>query len=256
MPADPPLILIVDDEPQICRFLRASLGSHNYRLAEASTGRQALTAAATQPPDLVILDLGLPDMDGLEVVRQLRDWSAVPIVVLSARGQEKDKVAALDLGADDYLTKPFSVGELLARIRVALRHAATRGKEDAAAVFTVGELKVDLAARRERRGRQGHAAAAGDDAVHLAATIHTDGFLVGEQPAALIQGDGVVSIVAHNGDAAEQVAGEPQCRGAADLDLQDTAVTWRERKANAVGRDVADDVERVGVHARDDGALS
>jgi two-component system KDP operon response regulator KdpE len=148
MPADQPLILLIEDEPQIRRFLRTSLGEHHYRLVEAETGKQGLTQASTQPPDLVILDLGLPDIDGLEVTRQLREWSAVPIIVLSARGQEKDKVAALDLGADDYLTKPFGVGELLARIRVALRHAVKNGQAAQDATFTVHDLKVDLAARR------------------------------------------------------------------------------------------------------------
>ncbi len=148
MPPDQPLILLIEDEPQIRRFLRTSLGEHHYRLIEAETGKQGLTLAATQPPDLVILDLGLPDIDGLEVTRQLRDWSSVPIIVLSARGQEKDKVAALDLGADDYLTKPFGVGELLARIRVALRHAATKNQADHDTAFTVNDLKVDLVARR------------------------------------------------------------------------------------------------------------
>jgi two-component system KDP operon response regulator KdpE len=150
MPGDPPLILLIEDEPQIRRFLRTSLGQHRYRLIEAETGRQGLAQAATQPPDLVILDLGLPDIDGLEVTRQLRDWSSVPIIVLSARGQENDKVAALDLGADDYLTKPFGVGELLARIRVALRHAAMKNQADQDTTFSVHDLKVDLVARRVR----------------------------------------------------------------------------------------------------------
>ena len=111
--------------------------------------------ATQQPPDLVILDLGLPDMDGLEIIRRLRDWSAVPIIIVSARGQEKDKVAALDAGADDYLTKPFGVGELLARIRVALRHAAaSRPARQETAEFTVGDLRVDLAARRVFVGQE------------------------------------------------------------------------------------------------------
>jgi two-component system KDP operon response regulator KdpE len=143
-----PLILVIEDEPQIRRFLRASLTEHGYRLNEAPSGKEGLTAAATQPPDVVILDLGLPDIDGLEVARQLRDWSAVPIVVLSARGQEQDKVAALDAGADDYLTKPFGVKELLARIRVALRHTAAAGQKDGESVFQIADLKVDLVARR------------------------------------------------------------------------------------------------------------
>jgi two-component system KDP operon response regulator KdpE len=132
------------------RFLRASLTAAGYRVAEAETGDAALKAAPLQPPDVVILDLGLPDMDGLEVISNLRTWSQVPIVVVSARGQEKDKVAALDLGADDYLTKPFGVQELLARIRVAMRHAAriAAGGADETTQFVVGDLKVDLAARR------------------------------------------------------------------------------------------------------------
>ncbi|MCE9589285.1 MAG: response regulator [Planctomycetes bacterium] len=146
MPEDQPIILLIEDEPQIRRFLHTSLTEHGYRLTEAETGKAGLAQAAMQPPDLIILDLGLPDMDGLEVTRQVRDWSSTPIIVLSARGQEKDKVAALDLGADDYLTKPFSVGELLARIRVALRHAAR--PDDQSPLFTVADLKVDRVARR------------------------------------------------------------------------------------------------------------
>ena len=124
MSENPGLVLVIEDEAAMRRFLRASLAAAGFRVAEAENGDAGLKAAPLQPPDVVILDLGLPDMDGLEVIRNLRTWSEVPIVVVSARGQEKDKVAALDLGADDYLTKPFSVGELLARIRVAMRHAA------------------------------------------------------------------------------------------------------------------------------------
>ena len=142
------LVLVVDDEPQVLRFLRASLGAHGYRLVEATTGEQALVEAATRAPDLVLLDLGLPDLDGVEVARRLREWSAVPIVVLSARGQENDKILALDAGADDYLTKPFGTGELLARMRVALRHAdrVAAGLGDSA--VETGDLRVDLAERR------------------------------------------------------------------------------------------------------------
>lgn len=144
----PPLILIVDDEAPIRKFLRASL-AEGHRLVEAETGAAALRLAAEQPPDLVILDLGLPDLDGLEVLRRLREWLSAPVIVLSARGQERDKVAALDTGADDYLTKPFSVGELLARIRVAFRHAVRANESGRLEPrFTVGELTVDLAARR------------------------------------------------------------------------------------------------------------
>jgi two-component system KDP operon response regulator KdpE len=142
--------LVIEDEPPIRRFLRASLSGEGYRLAEAETGQQSLSMAATQPPDLVILDLGLPDMDGLQIIEELRRWSQMPIIILSARGQEKDKVIALDRGADDYLSKPFGMGELLARIRVALRHQARISGPSAGAAtrFSVGDLTVDLEARR------------------------------------------------------------------------------------------------------------
>jgi two-component system KDP operon response regulator KdpE len=141
-----PVVVLVEDEPQIRRFLRATLGSEGYRLFEVSTGADGLVEVAQRQPDVVVLDLGLPDMDGLEVIRRLREWSTVPIIVLSARGQERDKVGALDAGADDYVSKPFGAGELLARIRVALRHAAGAAHEDGAA-FKVGEVQVDLLRR-------------------------------------------------------------------------------------------------------------
>ena len=147
-----PLILVIEDELSIRRFLRATLANHAYRMAEASTGQDGLAQAAERRPALIILDLGLPDMDGLEVTRQLREWSTTPIIVLSARGQEGDKIAALDAGADDYLTKPFGVGELLARMRVALRHAARVGHESDDPIFTVGELRVDLTQRHVQIG--------------------------------------------------------------------------------------------------------
>lgn len=159
MTGDTPLILVIEDELSIRRFLRASLSGEGYRLAEAETGQQGLTMAATQPPDLVILDLGLPDMDGLQIIEELRRWSQMPIIILSARDREKDKVIALDRGADDYLSKPFGVDELLARIRVALRHQARlRGQPaDAATRFSVGDLTVDLETRRVFvRGQEAH----------------------------------------------------------------------------------------------------
>jgi two-component system KDP operon response regulator KdpE len=140
-------VLVVDDEPQVVRFLRATLPAQGYRVIEAATGQQGLVEASTRTPDLILLDLGLPDLDGVEVTRRLREWSRTPIIVLSARGQETDKIEALDAGADDYLTKPFGTGELLARMRVALRNAARAAGGDEA-VFTVGELTVDLGARR------------------------------------------------------------------------------------------------------------
>jgi two-component system KDP operon response regulator KdpE len=138
-------VLVIDDEDSIRRFLRVTLTSQSYTVLEAATGRDALSIAATHKPDLVILDLGLPDIDGIEVTRLLREWTRVPIIILSVRGSENDKIAALDAGADDYLTKPFGVGELLARLRTALRHIVQTNGE---AVFTSGVLKVDLARRQ------------------------------------------------------------------------------------------------------------
>ncbi|MBI2807529.1 MAG: response regulator [Planctomycetes bacterium] len=143
-----PLILLIEDELPIRRFLRTSLSSEDYRFVEAESGQQAIRLAARQPPDLVILDLGLPDIDGQDVLRQLREWLKAPIIILSARDQEKQKVTALDNGADDYLTKPFSTAELLARIRVALRHANKGSGEAEASTFATGDLKVDLANRK------------------------------------------------------------------------------------------------------------
>jgi len=140
-------ILVVEDDGQIRRFLRAGLNVQGYELIESETGERGLAEAAIRPPDLVILDLGLPDIDGVEVVRRLREWSQAPILILSARSREADKIDALDAGADDYLTKPFGMGELLARIRVALRHRANAAGE-ASSVFSAGPLSVDLAARR------------------------------------------------------------------------------------------------------------
>jgi two-component system KDP operon response regulator KdpE len=143
--APPVRVLVVDDEPQIRRFLRAALAGHNYHVIEASGGNDALVKIATEHPDVVILDLGLPDIDGVEIIRRTRAWSSVPIIVLSVRGGERDKIEALDLGADDYVTKPFNVGELLARIRAALRHQLQSEVEQP--VFRSGDLAVDLAKR-------------------------------------------------------------------------------------------------------------
>ncbi len=143
-----PVVVLVEDEPQIRRFLRATLTGQGYRLFEAGTGADGLVEISSRQPDVVIIDLGLPDIDGLEVIRRMREWSDVPIIVLSARGMERDKVAALDAGADDYVGKPFSAGELLARIRVALRHTARASHETDDATFKVGELQVDLLRRR------------------------------------------------------------------------------------------------------------
>lgn len=145
---DDGLILLVEDEPQMRRFLRVTLQSHGYRLVEAVTGQEGLMQATTRNPDVVLLDLGLPDLDGLEVTQRLREWSVVPIIVLSAREQEQDKIKALDAGADDYLTKPFGAGELLARIRVALRHRAMQHAEQNEPVFILENLRVDLAKRQ------------------------------------------------------------------------------------------------------------
>jgi two-component system KDP operon response regulator KdpE len=156
-----PLILLIEDELSVHKFLGASLSSHGFRLLGAETGKDGLARAADYNPDVILLDLGLPDMDGLEVTRRLREWSSVPIIVLSARGQEKDKIDALDAGADDYLTKPFSTGELLARIRVALRHSVRLADNSPQPVFIVGDLRVDLAGRH---------VSVGDKEVHLTPT--------------------------------------------------------------------------------------
>lgn len=137
-------ILVVDDEPAIRRFLQTVLVAHGYTVLQASNGPEAVAAVTSHRPDLIILDLGLPGLDGIEVTRLLREWSHIPIIVLSVRAGEEDKIAALDAGADDYLTKPFSAGELQARIRVALRRAAQVSAEP---VFTTGGLKVDLTRR-------------------------------------------------------------------------------------------------------------
>ncbi|MBI3828282.1 MAG: response regulator [Planctomycetes bacterium] len=147
MSALQPLILLVEDDPKLRRFLNITLTQNGFRLDEAVNGAEGLRLAAANNPALVILDLGLPDTDGVEVIRRLREWSAMPIVVLSARDQEKDKVSALDAGADDYLTKPFGNAELLARIRVAIRHAQHSQGPDAEPVFRQGDLEVDLGAR-------------------------------------------------------------------------------------------------------------
>jgi two-component system KDP operon response regulator KdpE len=139
-------VLVIEDESQVRRFLRSSLDATVYKLIEAATGEAGLAAAASQHPDIILLDLGLPDIDGIEVTRRLREWTETPIIILSARGQDPDKIAALDAGADDYLTKPFSLPELLARIRVAERHAQQLGdKKDA--IFTLGDLRIDRASR-------------------------------------------------------------------------------------------------------------
>jgi two-component system, OmpR family, KDP operon response regulator KdpE len=149
-----PIILLIEDDPQIRRFLRASLVTQGYELIEAGTGKEGLALAASRVPEVVLLDLGLPDMEGLEVIKQLRTWSSVPIIILSARGQERDKVANLDAGADDYLTKPFGVGELLARMRVALRKSmpAEAGQQEVR--YSLGNVQVDFERRLVLRGQE------------------------------------------------------------------------------------------------------
>ena len=144
MPKGGVRVLVVDDERSIRLFLRTSLAAHGHTVFEAANGREAILAVMVDRPDLVILDLGLPDMDGVEVVRQLREWTQIPIIILSVREHEQDKVASLDAGADDYLTKPFGVGELLARMRVALRHIA---QPDEGPLFRSQGLTVDLSRR-------------------------------------------------------------------------------------------------------------
>ncbi|MFN8587481.1 MAG: response regulator [Candidatus Eisenbacteria bacterium] len=143
-----PLVLVVDDDPPIRRFLRAGIESAGWRWLEAENGADAVREVAGRAPDVVLLDLGLPDMDGFEVVRRLREWTQVPVIVLSARGQEQDKIRALDSGADDYVTKPFAMGELLARVRTALRHRQRTADAAETSVVQVESLRIDLGARR------------------------------------------------------------------------------------------------------------
>jgi two-component system KDP operon response regulator KdpE len=151
-----PHILVIDDEPQILRAMRTILTEKQFRVTTASRGEEGLTLAATGEPDLIILDLGLPDMDGVDVCTRLREWTQVPIIILSVRDSERDKVAALDQGADDYLTKPFGIEELLARVRVALRHAASRkgAQGTQSKVVKAGPLTIDLAWHIVKRGEE------------------------------------------------------------------------------------------------------
>lgn len=146
-----PVALVIDDEPQIRRLLRVTLEANSYRVFDAATGQDGVAQAAQRRPDVVLLDLGLPDLEGVEVLKRLREWSKVPVIILSVRDREDDKVAALDAGADDYVTKPFNSAELLARLRAALRHAQPQGAE---AIFRTGDLEVDLAARVVRQRGQ------------------------------------------------------------------------------------------------------
>lgn len=145
-----PTVLLIEDEPQMRRFLRASLDGNGFKLVEASTAAEGQSLAASHNPELVLLDLGLPDTDGIVLTKQLREWARMPIIVISARGREADKVEALDAGADDYLTKPFGVNELLARMRVALRHAAANGGAPEP-VLQLGNVQLDLQKREVKR---------------------------------------------------------------------------------------------------------
>jgi two-component system KDP operon response regulator KdpE len=146
-----PVALIIDDEPQIRRLLRVTLEAHGYRVFDAATGQDGIVQAAQRQPDVVLLDLGLPDLPGVEVLKRLREWSRVPVIILSVRDSEDDKVAALDGGADDYVTKPFNSGELLARLRTTLRHSRQPSAE---AVFRAGTIEIDLSARIVRKHGQ------------------------------------------------------------------------------------------------------
>lgn len=156
-----PTVLLIEDEPEIRRFLRATLSEQGFRLYEATTGQEGLSQAEARNPDIILLDLGLPDIEGTEVIRRLRVWTPAPIIILSARDQEAMKVAALDLGADDYVTKPFGVHELLARMRASLRQMARASVEQSEPVFTTGDLRIDLGRRQ---------VFVADKEVHLTAT--------------------------------------------------------------------------------------
>ena len=146
-----PLALVIDDEPQMRRLLRVTLEANGYRVFEAATGQEGVAQAAQRRPDIVLLDLGLPDLEGVEVLKRLREWSKVPVIILSVRDREDDKVAALDAGADDYVTKPFNSAELLARLRAALRHAQPQGAD---AIYRARDLEVDLSAHTVRKRGQ------------------------------------------------------------------------------------------------------
>lgn len=143
-----PVIVVIEDDPAIRQFLRTGLGTHGFKVFEADKGQRGIIETEIRKPDFIILDLGLPDMDGVEVIKAIRKWSAMPIIVLSARSNEQHKIEALDAGADDYLTKPFGLGELLARIRVAMRHSLNNPAQSQDNVFTTGALKVDLLKRQ------------------------------------------------------------------------------------------------------------
>ena len=149
-------ILLIEDEKAVRAFIQAALKTQKYRFLEAETGESALSLAASHMPDMVLLDLGLPDIDGMEIIKRIREFSALPIIVISARGQEQDKIAALDFGADDYLVKPFGTGELLARIRAALRHSLfiKRDAVDPPVVYRIGDLEIDLEKRSISRGAE------------------------------------------------------------------------------------------------------
>jgi two-component system KDP operon response regulator KdpE len=143
-----PVIVVIEDDPAIRLFLRTGLSAHGFKVFEADRGKQGIIEAGVRKPDLIILDLGLPDMDGVDVIKTIREWSTMPIIILSARSNEQNKIDALDAGADDYLTKPFGLGELLARIRVALRHSVSSLAQDQNGIFKTGALKVDLLKRQ------------------------------------------------------------------------------------------------------------
>ncbi len=176
-------VLVIDDEPQIRRLLRTTLKPNGYTIIEAPTGEEGLVRAGMEHPDLVLLDLGLPDIDGIEVLRRIREWSRVPVIVLSVRGGERDKIQALDFGADDYLAKPFGIGELMARMRAARRHAL-RGERDEP-LFESGGLAVDLARRLVRAdGREVRLTPKEYDLLHVlvanAGKVVTHGYLLRE----------------------------------------------------------------------------
>lgn len=147
-PKTAPTALVIDDEPQIRRLLRVALESSGYRVLDAGNGNEGLAQAAQRRPDIILLDLGLPDMDGNKVLQRLREWSKTPVIILSVRDREDDKIAALDAGADDYITKPFAAGELLARVRAALRHSQSQGTE---AIVRIGNIEIDFSARSVRK---------------------------------------------------------------------------------------------------------
>ncbi|MDR3402962.1 MAG: response regulator [Chthoniobacter sp.] len=213
-PANKTVALVIDDEPQIRRLLRVMLEAGGYTVLDAATGQEGIVQAAQGRPEIIVLDLGLPDLDGVEVLKRIREWSRVPVVVLSVRDREQDKIAALDGGADDFVTKPFSSGELLARLRTALRHSQPQAAD---AVFRSGKVELDLAARRVRQNGDEVKLTPTEYALLRLLAVHAGKVLTHRQLLTEVWGPGAVEQtqylrvhIAHLRDKLEDDAGNPK----------------------------------------------